>query len=115
MPLEHRTELLKGLLEGCVLELIRRNTSYGYAITRQLNALGFTEVVDGTVYTILVRLEKQQLISAKKQASQSGPPRKLYSLTDSGQEALQQFWEKWEAISRSILQLKEGVTHDETL
>lgn len=49
------TEMLKGVLEGCVLEIISRKETYGYDITRQLNALGFTEVVDGTVYTILVR------------------------------------------------------------
>ncbi|MDR1253756.1 MAG: PadR family transcriptional regulator, partial [Oscillospiraceae bacterium] len=56
------TEMLKGVLEGCVLEIISRGATYGYEITRRLNALGFTDVVDGTVYTILVRLEKKQLV-----------------------------------------------------
>jgi DNA-binding PadR family transcriptional regulator len=54
--------MLKGVLEGCVLEIISRGATYGYEITRRLNALGFTDVVDGTVYTILVRLEKNQLV-----------------------------------------------------
>ena len=58
--LENLTEMLKGVLEGCVLEIINRGETYGYEITRRLNALGFTDVVDGTVYTILVRLEKKQ-------------------------------------------------------
>jgi hypothetical protein len=53
--LENLTEMLKGVLEGCVLEIISRGETYGYEITRQLNALGFTDVVDGTTYTILVR------------------------------------------------------------
>ncbi|MGL6008886.1 MAG: PadR family transcriptional regulator, partial [Culicoidibacterales bacterium] len=59
--MENITEMLKGVLEGCVLEIINREETYGYEITRQLNALGFSDVVDGTVYTILVRLEKKQL------------------------------------------------------
>jgi len=51
--LENLTEMLKGALEGCVLEIISRKETYGYEITRGLNALGFTDVVDGTVYTTL--------------------------------------------------------------
>ena len=50
------TEMLKGTLEGCVLEIIGSEETYGYAITRRLNELGFTDVIEGTVYTILLRL-----------------------------------------------------------
>ena len=57
--MEHLTEMLKGILEGCVLEIISRKETYGYEITRKLNAMGFTDVVEGTVYTILIRLEKK--------------------------------------------------------
>ena len=64
--LENLTEMLKGVLEGCVLEIISRKETYGYEITRRLNALGFTDVVDGTVYTILVRLEKNKLVDIEK-------------------------------------------------
>ena len=52
--MENLTEMLKGVLEGCVLEIISRKETYGYEITRQLNEMGFTEVVEGTVYTILL-------------------------------------------------------------
>ena len=58
---ENIREMLKGILEGCVLEIISREDTYGYEITRQLNALGFEDVVEGTVYTILIRLEKNKL------------------------------------------------------
>ncbi|MEG0375634.1 MAG: helix-turn-helix transcriptional regulator, partial [Raoultibacter sp.] len=61
ITLENLTEMLKGVLEGCVLEIISRKETYGYEITRQLNDLGFTDVVEGTVYTILIRLEKNKL------------------------------------------------------
>jgi DNA-binding PadR family transcriptional regulator len=109
MVLEDLTEMLKGVLEGCVLEIISRNETYGYEITRRLNALGFTEVVDGTVYTILVRLEKNKLVEVTKKPSDLGPPRKFFALNDAGREELRKFWEKWEFLSSRIDELKERV------
>lgn len=99
--------MLKGVLEGCVLEIISRGKTYGYEITRRLNALGFTDVVDGTVYTILVRLERNNLVNVTKKHSDMGPPRKFFTLNDAGQEELQNFWEKWEFVSSKISELKE--------
>ena len=105
--LENLTEMLKGALEGCVLEIISLNETYGYEITRRLNALGFTDVVDGTVYTILVRLEKNKLVNIEKKPSDMGPPRKFYTLNDAGREELSRFWAKWEFVSSKINELKE--------
>ena len=105
--LEDLTEMLKGVLEGCVIEIISRKETYGYEITRQLNALGFTEVVDGTVYTILVRLEKNKLVEVTKKPSDMGPPRKFFALNDAGREELRKFWEKWEFVSSKLNDLKE--------
>lgn len=81
IPLDNLTEMLKGVLEGCVLETISCGETYGYEITRRLNALGFTDVVDGTVYTILVRLEKNGLVDIEKKPSDMGPPRLLTANT----------------------------------
>ena len=105
--LENLTEMLKGALEGCVLEIISRKETYGYEITRGLNALGFTDVVDGTVYTILLRLEKNKLVDIEKKPSDMGPPRKFYALNDDGRKALRRFWAKWEFVSSKINKLKE--------
>lgn len=105
--LENITEMLKGVLEGCVLEIISHEEIYGYEITKRLNALGFSDVVDGTVYTILVRLEKNKLVDITKKKSDMGPPRKFFTLNDAGREELQKFWEKWEFVSGRINQLKE--------
>jgi PadR family transcriptional regulator PadR len=105
--LENLTEMLKGVLEGCVLELISRKETYGYEITRRLNALGFTDVVDGTVYTILIRLEKNKLVEVTKKPSDMGPPRKFFALNDAGREELRKFWEKWEFVSSKMNELKE--------
>lgn len=106
--LENLTAMLKGVLEGCVLEIISHKQTYGYEITRQLNALGFTDVVDGTVYTILVRLEKNKLVDIEKKPSDMGPPRKFFMLNDAGREELRKFWDKWEFVSTKINTLKEG-------
>ncbi|SFG86595.1 PadR family transcriptional regulator [Sporolactobacillus nakayamae] len=105
--LENLTEMLKGVLEGCVLELISRGETYGYEITRRLNALGFSDVVEGTVYTILVRLEKNRLVDTEKKPSDMGPPRKFFVLNDAGREKLRMFWEKWAFISSKMNELKE--------
>jgi DNA-binding PadR family transcriptional regulator len=104
--LENLTEMLKGVLEGCVLEIISRGETYGYEITRRLNALGFTDVVEGTVYTILVRLEKNKLVGIEKRPSDMGPPRKFFVLNDAGRKELQKFWKKWEFVSSKINELK---------
>ncbi len=107
--MENLTEMLKGVLEGCVLEIISRGEIYGYEITRRLNALGFTDVVEGTVYTILVRLEKNELVVIEKKPSDMGPPRKFFVLNDAGHKELRNFWEKWAFLSSKISELKEKI------
>ena len=107
--MENITEMLKGVLEGCVLEIISHEEIYGYEITRRLNALGFSDIVDGTVYTILVRLEKNKLVEITKKPSNMGPPRKFFQLNDKGRKELGQFWEKWEFVSSKINELKEKI------
>ncbi len=104
---DNLTEMLKGVLEGCVLEIINRGETYGYEITRKLNALGFTDVVEGTVYTILIRLEKNNLVEITKKPSDMGPPRKFFTLNDAGREELRKFWERWEFLSAKIKELRE--------
>ncbi|WP_406686471.1 PadR family transcriptional regulator [Rossellomorea vietnamensis] len=104
--MENLTEMLKGVLEGCVLEIISRGETYGYEITQQLRELGFTEVVEGTVYTITMRLEKNNLVNIEKKKSSVGPPRKFYTLNEAGQEKLKIFWGKWEFLSSKMDELK---------
>lgn len=111
--MENLTEMLKGVLEGCVLEIISRRETYGYEITKQLNTLGFTDVVEGTVYTILVRLEKNKLVETLKKPSDLGPPRKFFILNDAGKRELEKFWTKWSFVTSKLQQLKEDNRDDE--
>ena len=106
--MKDNTEMLKGLLEGCVLEIISRGETYGYEITDVLRKLGFRDVVEGTVYTILTRCEKHQFVEVTKKPSSIGPARKFYSLAKLGQQELQAFWQKWEFISKKINALRSN-------
>ena len=100
------TEMLKGVLEGSILEIISRNTTYGYDITQQLKKLGFEDVVEGTVYTILVRLEKNGFVVTDKNASDVVPLLIFRSLTDSGVNELSTFWSKRAFVSSKINELR---------
>ncbi len=104
--MNHITEMLKGVLEGSVLKVISQKPTYGYDITQQLRKLGFEDVVEGTVYTILLRLEKNGFVNIEKMPSEVGPPRKFYSLTESGHSELKIFWEKWDFVSSKINELR---------
>lgn len=106
MNLDKITEMLKGVLEGCVLEIISRGETYGYEITQHLRELGFTDVVEGTVYAITMRLERNNLVDVEKKRSAVGPPRKFYTLNAEGEKQLQIFWEKWGFISSKMDELK---------
>ncbi|WP_409296815.1 PadR family transcriptional regulator [Peribacillus sp. SCS-26] len=104
--MDNITEMLKGVLEGCVLEIISRGETYGYDITQQLRKLGFTDVVEGTVYTITMRLEKNNFVDFERKPSTMGPPRKFYKLNTAGKEQLEAFWKKWDFVSSKINELR---------
>ena len=101
--------MLKGVLEGCVLEIISRGETYGYEIASYLRQLGFADVVEGTVYTILLRIEKNGLVKIEQKSSAIGPPRKFYTLNNAGRKELAIFWAKWNFVSLKINKLKEKV------
>ncbi|MDR2380319.1 MAG: PadR family transcriptional regulator [Bifidobacteriaceae bacterium] len=101
------TELLKGVLEGAVLQILARGPNYGYEIVRTLNQAGFESVSEGTVYPILLRLEKKGLVDVARERSELGPPRKVYSLNYAGRTALAAFWERWRFVADRLGRIKE--------
>lgn len=106
------TELLKGVLEGIVLQKISQGETYGYEITNYLIDFGFEDIVEGTVYTVLLRLEKKQLLNVEKRKSKLGPPRKFYTLNAAGEEYLKVFWQKWSFIADRLAALRKEQEHD---
>lgn len=103
------TEMLKGTLEGIVLAILASRAAYGYEITAWLRDQGFTDIAEGTVYALLVRIEQRGFVDVEKVPSEKGPPRKVYSLNPEGQEYLQEFWRNWGFLAERLEHLREGV------
>lgn len=102
------TEMLKGTLEGIVLAILAGRSAYGYEITARLRAKGFSDIAEGTVYALLIRLEQKGLVDVEKIPSEKGPPRKVYSLNAQGREYLEEFWRTWTFLAQRLEQLHEG-------
>src|ERR1041384_5816043 len=102
------TEMLKGILEGIVLATLAMRPAYGYEITARLRAQGFSDIAEGTVYALLVRIEQRGLVDVEKVPSEKGPPRKVFSLNAQGQAYLEEFWRTWGFLSERLEQLREG-------
>lgn len=96
------TQILKGLLEGCILKIISEHETYGYEICERLIDYGFEDVSEGSVYPILIRLEKKKLLYSKMKESPLGPMRKYYYLTNEGKKELDEFIYSWNQIKKSI-------------
>ena len=102
------TEMLKGVLEGIVLAILRIQSAYGYEITARLREEGFTDIAEGTVYALLIRIEQRGLVDVEKIPSEKGPPRKVYSLNAQGRDYLEEFWRTWSFLAERLEQLHEG-------
>lgn len=92
------SQLLKGILEGCVLSVIARGESYGYEILADLEKCGFDNLLEGTLYPVLTRLEKKGYLSCRKGKSPYGPVRKYYSISLEGRRYLDEFRISYEHV-----------------
>jgi PadR family transcriptional regulator PadR len=101
------TQMLKGLLEGCILKIISQKETYGYAICEELNRYEFDELNEGTVYPILIRLEKNKLIYSVKKDSPLGPKRKYFYLTKEGENQLKNFIVNWRSMQARVNRIIE--------
>lgn len=102
---KQETEMLKGTLEGIVLAILSGRSAYGYEITSWLRDQGFSDIAEGTVYALLVRVEQRGLVDVEKVPSEKGPPRKVYSLNAQGRDQLAEFWRTWTFLAERIEQL----------
>ena len=102
------TEMLKGTLEAIVLAILALRPAYGYEITASLRDKGFSDIAEGTVYALLIRIEQRGLVDVEKVPSEKGPPRKVYSLNADGHAYLEEFWRTWSFLAERIAELREG-------
>lgn len=104
------TQLRKGLIEFCVLNLLTRGESYGYEILQSLEQIEELVVTDSTVYPILSRLRKDGYLKVQVKPSTSGPPRRYFSLTALGQQRVKEMNLYWNNLQTAIDDLKTGDT-----
>ena len=101
------TELRRGVLEFCVLAILRTGESYGFDIVRELSA-GELLTSEGTIYPLLSRLRRQQWVTTTWRESDSGPPRRYYRITDRGRRALAAFAVDWTRFRGAVDGLLAG-------
>jgi len=106
---QQMTEMLKGTLEGIVLAIVAEQPAYGYDITARLRDQGFSDIVEGTVYALLIRIEQRGFVDVEKVPSEKGPPRKVYSINAQGSDYLEEFWSTWSFLSERIEQLHHHI------
>lgn len=107
--MENNAQLLKGILEYCVLKLIEKEPTYGYEIVIQLKQLGFSELSESTLYPMLLRLEQQEKVTVERRPSPKGPSRKYYVVTEKGRQLLFDFKKNW----NQLCQLVENIFKEE--
>ena len=103
-----RSQLLKGILDGCVLAIIEKEEIYGYELSQKLQRYGLKDISEGTIYPVLLRLQKSKWIVGTMRPSDSGPNRKYYSLTKEGKENLDLIRNEWELLSIPITNILRG-------
>ncbi|MCD2256924.1 PadR family transcriptional regulator [Lactobacillus sp. CC-MHH1034] len=109
------TQLLKGVLEGCILLVIQQEPIYGYALIQKLRQFGFESLVGGTVYPILQKLEKNGQIQGEMRKSPEGPDRKYFEITEVGKGTIQQFIAEWQQLTTNVTKIiKVANDHGDT-
>ena len=96
------SQLRRGTVEYCVLALLRGGERYGFELVRELSAVDGIVTSEGTIYPLLTRLRKDELVTTFWRESESGPPRRYYQLTDAGRLALSEFAQEWGRFRDSV-------------
>ncbi len=100
-----KSQMRKGVLEYCILTLLRKNDAYASSLIEELKEAKMI-VVEGTLYPLLTRQKNQGLLSYRWEESTQGPPRKYYSLTEKGKETLAEMDNAWNEVVSSIEYIK---------
>lgn len=101
------SQVRKGMLDFIILMCLARKEFYGYELIKRIKELAGLNVSEGTVYPLLNRLKKEDLIASKWVEMDTGIPRKYYHITEKGTTILAGMKEAWEEFSESISQFME--------
>ena len=103
-----RSLLLRGVLDMCVLALLRQEPDHVYGLVGRLADGGLPNVSFGSLYPLVTRMRQQGLLDDTVVPSPVGPPRTVVSLTDQGRAALKRWSEQWRSMDAAVCQLLEG-------
>jgi PadR family transcriptional regulator PadR len=96
-----QSQMRKGILEFCILSIIRRGEAYPSDIVEEMKAAGM-QILEGTLYPLLTRLKNAEMLTYRWVESSSGPPRKYFSLTDKGAAFYHELEETWQELSNAV-------------
>ncbi|KAA0143156.1 PadR family transcriptional regulator [Gimesia chilikensis] len=102
------SQLRKGVTELTVLAALRQGEAYGYELLQRINHIEGLALTESTVYPLLARLKREKFVSVRVAPSPSGPPRRYYKLTATGQIRLQEMLGQWKLMGNAVSQLVEG-------
>lgn len=102
------SQLRRGVLEFCVLALLREGERYSFDLVRALGDAEGLVTSEGTLYPLLGRLRREGLVESSWRESAAGPPRRYYRMTQAGQTALQAFAAQWTSFRDSVDSLMES-------
>ncbi|WP_344132508.1 PadR family transcriptional regulator [Luedemannella flava] len=105
MDLDRRNQWLRGILDLCVLALLARDESYGYELGQALERAGLGAIQGGTLYPVLLRLQRTGCVTTRWQEGDGGPARKYYRITDAGRDCLARDGEDWLGFAASVAKL----------
>lgn len=100
-------QLRRGVLEYCVMALLREEERYAFDLVRELAETEGMAISEGTIYPMLARLRRDGLVETTWQESPSGPPRRYYRLSATGRTALREFRREWSTFRAAVDHLIE--------
>jgi PadR family transcriptional regulator PadR len=103
--IELNTELTRAALPQAVLAVLSHGENHGYVIAEVLRSHGFTRIKGGTLYPLLKRLEEQGFVEHTWEHDQSGPGRKLFTLTTGGRDELVRLQQAWLQMSQALFEI----------
>ena len=96
------SQLLRGVLDLCLLAVVEEEPAYGYEMTKRLRARGLSIVGEGSIYPLLGRLEREGVVDTYRAASNGGPPRKYYRASREGRRVLATGVSEWRAARDAV-------------
>ncbi|MGC4747597.1 PadR family transcriptional regulator [Micromonospora sp. DT201] len=108
---ERQTQLLRGALDMCLLALLAREPAHGYELVRRMETAGFGAISYGTIYPLLTRMRRLGLVAHEQQASPTGPPRKVYALTEPGRTHLDAWRKQWNHFADTVGAVLDPLDH----